>query len=241
MTARVEKRFTHGLTLLGSYTASKLLDDFSGIPGWQGAAPARDRTRYDATREWAVNEEDVTQRLVVSYSYELPIGTGKALWNTSGISQAIFGGWQIAGIHTLSTGIPIQVLGGTAYHGFGAGTQRPNSTGISAGKSGRAQDRLNAWFDKAQFTNPEPFTLGNVGRTLPDVRTDGLNQWDFSAAKIFPIRERFRLEYRAFFRNFLNTPDFAHPERTFTSPDFGRVLATAIPARQVQMELRFKF
>lgn len=77
VTGRVEKRFTHGLALLGSYTASKLLDDFSGIPGWQGAAPARDRTLYDATREWAVNEEDVSQRLVVSYSYELPIGKGK--------------------------------------------------------------------------------------------------------------------------------------------------------------------
>ncbi|MBK7931744.1 MAG: TonB-dependent receptor [Bryobacterales bacterium] len=241
MTARVEKRFTHGLTLLGSFTASKLMDDFSGIPNWQGAAPARDRTRYDASREWAVNEEDVSRRMVVSYSYELPIGKGKSLWNTSGAADAVLGGWQISGIHTMSTGIPIQVIGGTAYHSFGAGVQRPNSTGVSPGKTGRAQDRLLAWFDKAQFTNPEPFTLGNLGRTLPNVRTDGLNQWDFSAAKVFPIRERFRVEYRAFFRNFLNTPDFAHPERTFTSPDFGRVTATAIPARQVQMELRFKF
>ena len=178
---------------------------------------------------------------MVSYSYELPIGKGKSVWNTTGAAQAVFGGWQIAGIHTFSTGIPIQVLGGTAYHAFGAGPQRPNSTGVSAAKSGRAQDRLNPWVDKAQFTNPEPFTLGNVGRTLPDVRTDGLNQWDFSAAKVFPFRERFQFEYRAFLRNFLNTPDFAHPERTFTSPDFGRVLATAIPSRQVQMELRLKF
>lgn len=241
LTARVEKRFTHGLTLLGSYTASKLLDDFSGIPGWQGAAPARDRTRYDARREWAVNEEDVSQRLVISYAYDLPVGKGKSLWNTSGVADALFGGWQVAGIHTFSTGIPIQVLGGTAYHAFGAGSQRPNSTGVSAAKSGHAQDRLSAWFDTRQFTNPDPFTLGNLGRTLPDVRTDGLNQWDFSAAKAFAFRERYRFEYRASFRNFLNTPDFAHPERLFTSPDFGKVTATAIPSRQVQMELRFKF
>ncbi|MBC7927754.1 MAG: TonB-dependent receptor [Bryobacteraceae bacterium] len=72
MTVRVDKRFSHGLTLLGSYTSSKLMDDFSGIPDWQGAAPARDRTRYDTHREWAINEEDVSHRAVLSYTYELP-------------------------------------------------------------------------------------------------------------------------------------------------------------------------
>lgn len=242
VTARVEKRFSHGLTLIGSYTTSKLMDDFSGIPGWQGAAPARDRTRYDARREWSLNEEDVSQRAVVSYTYELPLGKGKAFANGGGWTHWMLGGWQVSGIHTFSTGIPIQVLGGTPYHAFGAGAQRPNSTGISAAKSGRAQDRLNPWFDKAQFTNPDPFTLGNLGRVLPDVRTDGLNQWDFSMLKVFPVyRDRYAVEFRVFMRNLLNTPDFAHPERNFNSPDFGRVTATAIPSRQTQFELRMRF
>ena len=93
------------------------------------------------------------------------------------------------------------MVGGTQYHAFGAGAQRANSTGISAGRPGRAQDFLSAWFDKAQFTKPEPFTLGNLGRVLPDVRTDGLNQWDPSMAKRFPIAaDRVRLEYRAFWQ-----------------------------------------
>ena len=241
LTARVEKRFSQGLTLLGSYTASKLMDDFSGIPDWQGAAPARDRTRYDTHREWAINEEDVPQRAVISYSYELPFGNGKRFLN-SGLGKQIAGGWQVSSIHTFSKGIPIQVVGGTPYHTFGAGSQRPNSTGKSAALDLRPQDRLNSWFDTKQFTNPEPFTLGNVGRTLPDVRTDGLNQWDFSILRRFNvIRERVSLEYRAFFRNLLNHADFAHPERNFTSPDFGRVTATAVPSRQLQMELRLRF
>lgn len=241
MTVRVEKRFSQGLALLGSYTASKLMDDFSGIPTWQGAAPARDRTRYDARREWAVSEEDVSQRLVVSYTYELPFGAGKR-WLTGGVGKQVAGGWQLSSIHTFSTGIPIQVVGGTPYHAFGAGAQRPNSTGVSAGKDGHAQDRLRQWFDTRQFTNPEPFTLGNLGRTLPDVRTDGLSQWDFSVLRRFPVwGERIGLEYRAFFRNLLNAADFAHPERNFTSPDFGRITQTAVPARNIQMELRVRF
>lgn len=242
MTVRVEKRFSKGLTLLGSYTASKVMDDFSGIPGWLGSAPARDRTRYDTRREWAVSEEDVSQRMVVSYTYELPIGKGKAFLNRGGALHYALGGWQVAGMHTLSTGIPIQVLGGTAYHTFGAGAQRPNATGISPARSEPAQQRLTAWVNRAAFSNPEPFTLGNLGRVLPDVRTDGLTQWDFSALKVFPVfKERVNLEYRAFFRNLLNHADFAHPERNFVSPDFGRVTATAITSRQVQMELRLRF
>lgn len=61
-------------------------------------------------------------------------------------------------------------------------------------------------------------------------------------AKRFPLAgDRVYLEYRAFLRNLTNTADFGHPERTFTSPDFARVTATAIPARQVQMELRVRF
>ena len=174
MTVRAEKRFSHGLTMVGSYTHSKLMDDYSGIPDWLGSAPARDRTRYDNRREWAINEEEVPHRAVIAYTYELPVGKGRQFLNSSHALDWIVGGWQVNGINTFSSGIPVQVVGGTAYHSFGAGTQRPNSTGISARLEGTAQERLNRWFDTSQFTNPEPFTLGNLGRTLPDVRTDGV-------------------------------------------------------------------
>ena len=239
-TVKVEKRFSHGLTLLGSFTGSKLIDDFSGIPTWLGSGPARDRTYYDAKRERAINEEDVPKRLTVAYTYELPFGKGKRFLN-SGIPGQIAGGWQLSSIHTFSSGIPIQVVGGTAYHGFGAGTQRPNSTGKSASISGRAEDKLRRWFDISQFTNPAPFTLGNVGRTLSDVRTDNITQWDFSIRRRFPLREHVWMDYQAFLKNFLNHPDFAHPQRDFTSPDFGRVTATATTPRIIQMELTLRF
>jgi hypothetical protein len=75
--AKVEKRFSHGMTLLASYTWSKLMDDFSGIPTWLGSSPAGDRTRYDFRREWSINEEEVPHRFVGSYTYELPWGKGR--------------------------------------------------------------------------------------------------------------------------------------------------------------------
>jgi hypothetical protein len=239
--ARVEKRFSKGLSLLGSYTTSKTMDDYSGIPTWLGAAPARDRTRFDFRREWAINEEDMSQRLVVASTYELPVGKGKPFVSSAGWTNTVLGGWQVSGIMTLSSGVPIQVVGGTAYHSFGAGTQRPNSTGKSAALSGEPQSRLRRWIDIAQFTNPDPFTLGNLGRVLPDARTDGTGNLDFAAFKTFNFFERFKLEYRAQWTNFLNTPRFAAPQRSYTSPDFGRVTQTNNGPRELQMGLRLMF
>jgi hypothetical protein len=81
-----------------------------------------------------------------------------------------------------------------------------------------------------------------VGRTLPDVRTDTIKNWDFSVFKVFKLwRERMSLESRAQFLNFLNHPLFAAPQRDFNSPDFGKVTRTANGARQVQLGLRLAF
>jgi hypothetical protein len=74
------------------------------------------------------------------------------------------------------------------------------------------------------------------------VRTDGITQWDFSVRRTFPIfKERMHLDYQAFFKNFLNHPDFAHPQRDFNSPDFGRITATATSPRLIQMQLALRF
>ncbi len=83
--------------------------------------------------------------------------------------------------------------------------------------------------------------VGNAPRTLPDVRTDSIKNWDFSLFKSFKITERFNLQYRAELFNFLNTPTFTLPQRSFVSSDFGVVSATLNLPRQVQMGLRLTF
>jgi len=129
---------------------------------------------------------------------------------------------------------------------FGAGAQRPNSAGRSAAKDGPVESRLGGvsggpWFDTTAFRQPASFTIGNAPRTLPDVRTDTIKNWDFSLFKSFKITERFNLQYRAELFNFLNTPTFSLPQRSFVSSDFGVVSATLNLPRQVQMGLRLTF
>jgi hypothetical protein len=65
---------------------------------------------------------------------------------------------------------------------------------------------------------------------------------DFSIRRRFAVfRERVTLDYQAYFKNFLNHPDFAHPQGDFTSADFGKVTATATTPRLIQMELALRF
>lgn len=243
---KVEKRYSHGSTFLASYVWSKLMDNFSGIPTWLGSSPTGDRTRYDWRGEWAVNEEEVPHRFVFAYTYELPFGMGQRWGNKGGVLNAILGGWQVAGIVTLSAGTPSNVTTSNQYHAFGAGEQRPNSVGRSPYLPGSPQENnLYAW-DRTAFSQPTPFTIGNVGRSLPDTRTDGLQSWDLSLHKSFNLSERIKLQYRAEMFSFTNTPTFAHPStanRNFTSRDFGLItgMHDANRARQIQMALRLTF
>ncbi|MBI4903163.1 MAG: hypothetical protein HY820_05970 [Acidobacteria bacterium] len=70
---------------------------------------------------------------------------------------------------------------------------------------------------------PAAFTFGNLGRVMPNVRVDGVHNWDFSVFKSFPIREARRIEFRAEFFNFTNTPQFAPPCQAFGNAAFGVV------------------
>ena len=79
---------------------------------------------------------------------------------------------------------------------------RPNSTGTSARIENPTAER---WFDTSQFVNPPPFTYGNVGRVLPDVRTPGTVNFDMSLIKNTRFGEDFNLQLRAEAFNVFNT------------------------------------
>src|SRR5262249_26358469 len=144
--------------------------------------------------EKSLGAMDVSQRLVISMTYELPFGKGKAVgthWHP--VVNAFFGGWQMNGITQFQSGFPIAIqTQSNSSQSIGAGTQRPNSNGHSAklSSSRPTQDKLAKWFDTTVFSQPPVFTFGNVGRVLPDVRTDGAATVDASLFKNFRIRDR---------------------------------------------------
>jgi len=94
------------------------------------------------------------------------------------------------------------------------------------------------------FTQPAPFTFGNLARTLPDVRGPGINNFDMSLVKGFPIRERLKAQFRFEFFNLWNRTEFANPGTSQGTAQFGVISGisnSANPARHVQLALKIVF
>ena len=195
---------------------------------------------YNLSAERGLSEGDVSQRLVLSHTVELPFGKGRAfLASAPGAVQLLAGGWSLVGAATFTTGFPL-ALTSSGNSGVGGGVLRPNSTGRSAELEGPTQTRLNRYFDISQFTVPEPFTFGNVSRTLPDTRGPGRRNYDLALQKNVLIREPFSLLFRTEAFNLSNTPYFFRPGQGLGSATFGVINASS-GERQVQFSLKLLF
>lgn len=175
--------------------------------------------------------------------WELPIGKGRALGRSvPTIVDMVIGGWQLNGVAIFQRGQILGITSSTNTTNSLGGRQRPNSTGKSAELSYASKDdMLNRYFDTSVFTQPAPFTFGNVARTLPDVRGPGTNNFDMSLVKGFRIREGLKLQFRGEFFNVWNRTEFANPGTTQGNAQFGVISGisnSANPARQVQLALK---
>ncbi len=127
---RVEKRFSHGLQALVTYTWSKSIDDASTTDGsttWLGGIAPGPEDPNNRRLERSLSTFDIPRVLQFSYVYELPIGRGKAIGgNMPSVLNAIIGGWQTNGIWRFTDGRPIlpMLSGGKPLPTYG--TQRPN-------------------------------------------------------------------------------------------------------------------
>jgi hypothetical protein len=238
---KVEKRFSRDLTFLFGYTFSKLIDDNSGTMSWLEPATGH-QDGYNRRADRSVSDQDVSQRLLYSFSYGLPIGKGKWIGSTwSPWVNAALGGWQITGILTLQTGIPLALSTTDTSQSGNGGVLRPNNNGTSAKLSGSTESRLGAYFRTDVFSQPALYTFGNTARTLPDVRGPGLRNLDFAIFKDVPIKERYHVQVRGEAFNLTNTPEFDNPATNLQSPTFGQILAQRNQPRQIQISLRFLF
>jgi hypothetical protein len=124
--------------------------------------------------------------------------------------------------------------------GLGSPGQRPNDNGKSAKLTGGSKDqRLNQWFDTSVFSFAPPFTFGNVGRTLPDVRNPGTRNLDLSLFKNFLFREgRITTQFRIEAFNATNTTQFAAPGSQVGNSSLGVISGTSVNPRQVQLALK---
>lgn len=235
-TAKFTRRFSHGLTVLSSFTFSRTIDQaFSSVAGNPtGGADSQD---YNNLSQRGLSASHRALVSVTSAVYELPFGPGQRWLNQRGVAGYVLGGWQLSTITTLQSGgaFNVALQGGAARLNSGS-AQRPNR--IRDGNLPSAERSIMRWFDTEAFVAPPLYEFGNAEtRTLI---MPGLANVDLTLKKAFSFTESMRLEYRAEFFNALNRTNFSMPGNVLGTPNFG-VIASSGPARVSQMSLKLVF
>jgi len=184
---RVEKRFSKGLQLLGTYVFSKSLDNSSvacSCTTWLGGATSLQdpNARY---LERSVSQFDIPHVLQFSYVYQLPFGKGKQLGsNWHGVVDSVLGGWQTNGLWRFDDGMPLALSVSTSQALPTYGSQRPSLLGALTRNNG--SNWLNQYFaDPQNAVTPAPFTLGNAPREISTARAPGTSTAHFRCSSSF--------------------------------------------------------
>ena len=231
LTARYEHRFRSGLYFLGAYTWQKALDvgntdDFSMI--------SADFKKFDRGHA----DYDVPQRVVLSYTYELPIGRGKRLLGSSSRAvDMVVGGWQLNGITTFSAG-QFQTIS-TAIFWPNISPTFNTSVPNVIGDATQGQNPRGQWFNSSAFAYPTLHVEGNAGRN--QFQVPGVVNWDMSLFKAVHFTERLSAQLRFEAFNVFNHTQFGVPNMTWGTPTFGQITSTQVDPRRLQMGLRVSF
>lgn len=242
---KLEKRLSHHVTTIVSFTWAKLLTNASQTPlGFVGYHSAGPQDWRNLELERSVSSQDVRFQFNWQASYDLPIGKGRAV-NLNGLSNSLLGGWTINTIVYLSDGVPIASPTGTGNPYF---NQRVD---LSCNPAAHAHHSADQWFSYSCFSQPASnFVPGTAPAYLSNVRTDGAHNLDASVYKKFelPGDKSLRLEVSAY--NVTNTVQYGYPnvfwnpsEQTDSSvmEGFGQVLSSSNTPRQFQFGARYVF
>jgi hypothetical protein len=221
----LEKRMSHGLTILANYTWSKSLDDLpfgEGVSGFDtgySPLPLSDPNRHHF--DYGPSSFDHTHVFTASYVWQTP-----SLKGSKSFIRHLLGDYELSGIVSAASGRPITVLQGTEISGTGIGQDRgtfivgadPYSRSSCAGATATCVSWLtpNAFQPTkvAGVNNPAIFgTFGDVGKNA--LRLPRTSDWDVQLSKYFSITERWKLQLRGEYFNVLNHPNFA-PESIST-------------------------
>lgn len=246
--AKVEQRLSHGLTLLASYTYSKLMDDASsvfsstvlGSPNTSSLVAA---DTYRPYLERDASNGDTPNVTSISALYQIPsVHNG---WLATGVPKTVLGGWSVNAIGSAISGMPVTVTQATNFNAFaGFVLQRPNVVGKT--NLPAAQRSPSHFFNTAAFQTAPAYTIGTASRN--PVRGPAYRDLDLAAVKHTSLGERFDLEFRAEIFNITNTPAFAQPSGSYIIPtvvngvaqptSFGTTTSTVTDPRVVQFALR---
>lgn len=234
---RLEKRFSRGLTFMGSYVLSKGVDNV--VAPQPGLTPGVGNP-FNLLLEKGRGNFDRRHAIAVSW-----------LWSpdfrfNNPAAKHLLGNWSLGVFHTIQSGAPLTIamgtdiaLDGTAQQNLQHAQLIPGVTydDVRRDHASRA-DMVRSFFNTAAFVpvNQLPRGIyGNSGRNI--ISGPALSSTDFTLMKDIVVREPLRVQLRGEFFNAFNQVNFSNPNVLVASGSFGRITG-ASDGRVIQLALK---
>jgi hypothetical protein len=230
MILKYNKRTSMGLTVQASYKFSK----------WLGDADASNGDMYNLRLLKSILGGDQTHVVQLTYSYDLPIGKGRALLGRGGVAGAILGGWRVAGIQSYASGTPMAIGGAASFSMLGEISNPLQITtydGWRAPLTGSFDPNKNLFLNASVFPTQNFFSFGNATRYNPKMRyLPGYNE-NINVARTFKVKERASFEFRAEAFNIFNRVQFGPlgGATTLGNANFGKWQSQSNAPRRLQL------
>lgn len=267
--AQIQRTFSNGLFLLGSYTWSKCLGVSSGWFNVENGSNGGTVTEnyFDQRLSYGPCAFDVPQDVTLSTSYDLPFGRGKAHLQSGPLSW-VLGNWETNLFFIGRSGQNYQITNGggdpASISGSGgisnatvSGYDRPDV--VSGVSLKPASQGAKEWFNPAALciipstpgqTPPSGFSspicsagspvFGDLGVGAAP-RQQFFYDVDFSVIKNFRFSESKSLQIRAEAFNVFNLQILGTPGNNITSGSPGVINSIASTPRELQFGARFVF
>ena len=240
--ASVRRSMVKGLSYLVSYTWAHAMTDFvDNLTG--GSTP---QNAYDYSHEMSNSPFDQRHRFVASGEWKLPFGKDGWVMNNDSKTARFLGNWQVNGIVSLQTGLPLSVTAadnsqtGGSHAAYANCLTNPFANTTTNRSAISTQGVPGVFINSNAFSTPTAGTFGSCRPRL--LHGPGSRGVDLSLFKQIPFGETMRLELRFEFFNAFNHANFANPASTMTNTaTFGKVSSTVNDPRQIQMAAKFYF
>jgi hypothetical protein len=230
---RFDKRLTHGLNVLVSYTHAKWLN----ATGWLNA-----QEPITQTPDRTLAGQDTPNRIVISGNWAIPLFS-----HTHGIVAAFLKGWAANGVFMRENGFPLGAPGGFASTGIdpalpnGDNTKYFNTcttltTGASMNCTFNGQTLPTAFIQQANNT------LRTLSGVFPSIRPPKIPNADLSMFKSFTLHENWNLQFRAEAFNATNSAQLGGPNTGLSGTSAGVVtMNQSNDPRNIQLSLHLRF
>lgn len=213
--ATLTRRVSNGLKVMANFVWSKAMDNASG--GTEGSAGPNNP--FNLSASYGPADFDQRFRTNISVNY-----VEKELHPDNGFVREVVNGYEINGIYQGQSGLPFTVVSGTDRSLSGIGNDYADVVPGVSPKRPAGVDFHKEWFNTAAFVPAALGTFGNVHRN--SLYGPGYEEFDLSLFKNFFAQERVHGQFRAECFNLFNHPNFANPNGSVNSGNYGKITST---------------